>query len=177
TKIEKDKYETEFRNDLKKRIDETSKYIKPEEGTMEFAFMFLPSEGIYYDLLVSKKGNIHTADLIEYAFKEKKVIIVSPTSFYAYLQTVMQGLRALKIEEDVKVILKNIDKLSKHLEAYEVYVEKMGKSLGTTVSHFNQVSHKFQLIDKDIVKITHGGSGGGYETLQLEKPGILDSQE
>ncbi|MCP4523597.1 MAG: DNA recombination protein RmuC [Candidatus Gracilibacteria bacterium] len=172
TKIEKDRYETEFRNDLKKRIDETSKYIKPEEGTMDFAFMFLPSEGIYYDLLVSKVGNVHASDLIEYAFKEKKVIIVSPTSFYAYLQTVMQGLRALKIEEDVKNILKNIDKLSKHLESYELYVEKMGKSLGTTVSHFNEASYKFKLIDKDVVKITNGESGGSYDSLRLEKPEI-----
>jgi DNA recombination protein RmuC len=59
---------------------------------MEFAFMFIPSEGIYYDLLVNKVGTlkVNTIDLIEYAFKEKRVIIVSPTSFYAYLQTVLQ---------------------------------------------------------------------------------------
>jgi DNA recombination protein RmuC len=59
---------------------------------MEFAFMFIPSEGIYYDILINKVGamKINTADLIEYAFKDKHVIIVSPTSFYAYLQTVMQ---------------------------------------------------------------------------------------
>jgi DNA recombination protein RmuC len=68
---------------------------------MEFAFMFIPSEGIYYDLLVNKVGTLksNSVDLVEYAFKEKKVIIVSPTSFYAYLQTVLQGLRALQIEE------------------------------------------------------------------------------
>ncbi|MCP4523883.1 MAG: DNA recombination protein RmuC, partial [Candidatus Gracilibacteria bacterium] len=149
TKSDKQNFEKEFRNDLKKRIDETSKYIRPEEGTMEFAFMFLPSEGIYYDLLVSKVGNVHAADLIEYAFKEKKVIIVSPTSFYAYLQTVMQGLRALQIEEAAKDIQKHVEKLGKHLHAYEVYHEKLGKTLSTTVSHYNETSHKFKLIDKE----------------------------
>jgi len=170
TKIEKEKYEKEFRNDLKKRIDETSKYIRPEEGTMEFAFMFLPSEGIYYDLLVSKVWNVHAADLIEYAFKEKRVIIVSPTSFYAYLQTVMQGLRALQIEEAAKDIQKHVEKLWKHLNAYELYLEKLWKTLWTTVSHFNEASHKFKLIDKDVLKITDGEAWGEYEVKQIEKP-------
>lgn len=170
TKTEKEKYEKEFRNDLKKRIDETSKYIRPEEGTMDFAFMFLPSEWIYYDLLVSKVWNVHATDLIEYAFKEKRVIIVSPTSFYAYLQTVMQGLRALQIEEAAKDIQKHVEKLWKHLNAYEVYIEKMWKSLWTTVSHFNEASHKFKLIDKDILKITEWEVWGEYEVKQLEKP-------
>ena len=121
TKEQKEIYEKEFRNDLKKRIDETSKYIRPAENTMEFAFMFIPSEWIYYDLLVNKVGaiKVNTTDLVEYAFKEKKVIIVSPTSFYAYLQTVMQWLRALKIEEAAKDIQKQVEKLWRHLNSYE----------------------------------------------------------
>ena len=105
--LQKEIYIKEFKNDLKKRIDETSKYIKPEEKTMDFAFMFIPSEWVYYDLIVNKVWAIEskTTDLIEYAFKEKKVIIVSPTSFYAYLQTVLQWLRALIIEEKAAEIV------------------------------------------------------------------------
>jgi DNA recombination protein RmuC len=137
---------------------------------MEFAFMFLPSEGIYYDLLVSKVWNVHAADLIEYAFKEKRVIIVSPTSFYAYLQTVMQGLRALQIEEAAKDIQKHVEKLWKHLNAYELYLDKLWKTLWTTVSHFNEASHKFKLIDKDVLKITDWEAWGEYEVKQIEKP-------
>lgn len=116
-----------FKSDLKKRIDETSKYIRPEEGTMEFAFMFLPSEGIYYDLLVNKIGSlqVNMVDVIEYAFQEKKVIIVSPTSFYAYLQTVLQGLRALQIEEKAQDIAVQVKKLGKHIDGYEAYLEKL----------------------------------------------------
>ncbi|PIX10927.1 DNA recombination protein RmuC, partial [Candidatus Falkowbacteria bacterium CG_4_8_14_3_um_filter_36_11] len=117
----KEKLEKQFKQDLKLRIDETSKYIKPAEKTMDFAFMFIPSEAIYYDLLINKIGavKINTRDLIEYAFKDKRVIIVSPTSFLAYLQTVLQGLRALQIEESAKGIRANVEKLSKHIMSYD----------------------------------------------------------
>src|SRR3989339_1485966 len=100
-KEKREQLEKAFKQDLKTRIDETSKYVKPGEGTMDFAFMFIPSEAIYYDLLVNKIGVVHvnTRDLIEYAFMDRRVIIVSPTSFLAYLQTVLQGLKALQIEE------------------------------------------------------------------------------
>jgi len=162
----------EFRNDLKKRIDETSKYIRPEEGTMEFAFMFIPSEWIYYDLLVNKVWTLkmNTVDLIEYAFKEKKVIIVSPTSFYAYLQTVLQWLRALQIEESAKDIQKQVEKLWKHLWAYEEYLEKLGWTLWTTVNHYNTAYKKFNLIEKDIIKITWKSWNEEQNIIQLNKP-------
>jgi DNA recombination protein RmuC len=172
TKEEKEIYEKEFRNDLKKRIDETSKYIRPEENTMEFAFMFIPSEWIYYDLLVNKVGTlkVNTTDLVEYAFKERKVIIVSPTSFYAYLQTVMQWLRALQIEEAAKDIQKQVEKLWKHLNSYEEYIHKLWGTLGTTVSHYNNAYKEFGKIDKDVIKITNAAQWGKVEVLQLEKP-------
>lgn len=153
---EKEKLEKLFKQDLKNRIDETSKYIRPEENTMDFAFMFIPAEAIYYDLLVNQVGGIKlsTRDLVEYAMKEKHVIIVSPTSFLAYLQTVLQGLRALQIEESAKEIRKNIEKLSKHLLSYENYLVKLGSSLGTAVSHYNTANKEFAKIEKDVVKIT-----------------------
>ena len=156
TKSEKDLYEAEFRKDLKKRIDETSKYIKPWENTMEFAFMFIPSEGIYYDLLVNRVGtlDVNTMDLVEYAFKERKVIIVSPTSFYAYLQTVMQWLRALKIEESAKEIKKQIWNLSRHLNSYEQYLLKLWNTLSTSVNHYKSAETEFKKINKDVFKIT-----------------------
>ena len=162
----------EFRNDLKKRIDETSKYIRPEEDTMEFAFMFIPSEGIYYDLLINKVWTlkVNTVDLIEYAFKEKKVIIVSPTSFYAYLQTVLQWLRALQIEESAKDIQKQVEKLGKHLSAYEEYLEKLWNTLWTTVNHYNTAYKKFNLIEKDVIKITGQTRNEEQNIIQLDKP-------
>ena len=154
--LEREQLEKDFKNDLKKRIDETAKYIKPEEGTMEFAFMFLPSEGIYYDLLVNKVGSIkvNTRDLISYAFTEKNVIIVSPTSFLAYLQTVLQGLKMLKIEESALQIRDNVSKLAKHIKAYDAYFLKVGKHLGSTINAYNFASRELKKIDKDVVKIS-----------------------
>ncbi len=101
----------QFRADIKKRIDETAKYVRPEEGTTEFAFMFIPSEAVYYDLLTNRVGD---SNMIEYAFRERRVVIVSPTSFLAYLQTVVQGLHALEIEENAKHIKVRVAQLSRH---------------------------------------------------------------
>jgi len=170
-KDSRDKHIKQFKNDLKLRIDETSKYVKPEEGTMEFAFMFIPSESIYYDLLVGNVGgsvDVNSRDLIDYAFKERHVIIVSPTNFLAYLQTVLQGLRALQIEESAKDIRKNVEKLNRHMLSYEEFMKKLGASMTTTVNHYNNASKEFKKIDKDIVKITGGDSK--IEALVLEKP-------
>ena len=167
---EKERLEKLFKQDLKGRIDETAKYVKPVERTMDFAFMFIPHEAIYYDLLVAQVGTIklNTRDLIEYAFKEKHVIIVSPTSFLAYLQTVLQGLKALQIEESAKEIRKNIENLQKHLRGYEDYHDKLGNALATTVNHFNSSRKEFGKIDKDVIRITNVGSE--IEPLTLEKP-------
>lgn len=163
--------EREFKGDIKNRIDETSKYIKPSEGTTEFAFMFIPAEGIYYNLLIYNVGtvNVNTKDLVEYAFR-KHVIIVSPTSFYAYLETVLQGLKALKIEESVKEVIKRVGELSRHLSVYETYLGKLGNNLGTTVNMYNKASNEFKKIDKDVLKITDGQEGGEFAPLLIDKP-------
>jgi len=167
----REQLEKDFKGDIKNRIDETAKYIRPHEGTTEFAFMFIPAEGIYYDLLIYNVGtvNINTRDLVEYAFS-KHVIIVSPTSFYAYLETVLQGLKALKIEESVKDIKNRIYKLNDHLKAYQEYMIKLGNNLGTTVNMYNSASKEFKKIDKDVIKISDGETGGDYETLELDRP-------
>lgn len=166
----KEQLEKVFKQDLKNRIDETAKYIKPKEGTMDFAFMFIPSEGIYYDLLINQVGalKVNTRDLIDYAFRDKKVIIVSPTSFAAYLQTVLQGLRALKIEESIHEIVGNVNHLSAHLNAYGTHMTKLGNSLGTTVNAYNSANKEFTKIDKDVTKIS--GKGINSELLELDKP-------
>lgn len=118
TQDERERYENAFYNDLKIRVDETAKYIRPEEGTLEFAFMFIPSEAVYYDLLINKVGAVraNTVNLIEYAAGQKKVMVVSPTTFLAYLQTVLQGLKALQIEEAAKKIGERVRDLTKHLQ-------------------------------------------------------------
>ena len=167
---EKMRLEKLFVNDLKLRIQETAKYIRPSEGTMDFAFMFIPHEAIYYDLLINKVGAVteDTDNLIQRAAGKYKVIIVSPTSFLAYLQTVLQGLKAMQIEETAKDIVKRVGELAKHLKSYEDYHNKLGNSLGTAVNHFNNAGKEFKKVDKDIVKIA--GTGVGLELPVLDKP-------
>lgn len=163
-----------IKTDLKARIDETAKYIRPGEDTMDFAFMFIPSEAIYYDLLINKVGTLqsNSRDLIEYAFRDKHVIIVSPTSFMAYLQTVMQGLRSLQIEEKAKDIQKRVGELGRHISTHEIYMQKMGTSLGTTVSHYNNAHKSLAHIDKDVIRIADVSPG--VEAILLDKPTIED---
>lgn len=167
---EREKLERLFKQDLKLRIDETAKYVKPVENTMDFAFMFIPSEAIYYDLLINKVGavQVNTRDLIEYAFKEKHVIIVSPTSFLAYLQTVLQGLRALQIEESAKDIRKHVEMLGRHILSYDDFMKKLGVSMSTTVNHYNNAYREFKKIDKDVIKIA--GGEAKIEIMTVDKP-------
>ncbi len=167
---EKEKLEKLFVNDLKMRILETSKYIRPEEGTLEFAFMFIPHEAIYYDLLVNKIGASadETDNLIQRAASKYKVIIVSPTSFLAYLQTVLQGLKAMQIEETAKDIIKRVSELGTHLKKYEEYHVKLGTSLATVVNHYNHSGKELKKVDKDVLRIT--GDSPGIDSPLLEKP-------
>jgi len=162
-------HEKLFVNDLKLRIQETAKYIRPEEGTMDFAFMFIPSEAIYYDLLVNTVGAGEEENLIQRAASKHKIIIVSPTSFLAYLQTVLQGLKALQIEQKAVEIQKRVGELGKHVGAYEEFYKKLGNSLSTTVNHYNAGYKELAKIDKDVYRIAE--SKAGIEVELLEKPG------
>jgi DNA recombination protein RmuC len=168
--LERERLENEFRKDLKLRIDETAKYIRPEEGTLPFAFMFIPAEGIYYDLLINEIGavKVNTRSLIDYAYKDKNVIIVSPTTFYAYLHSVLHGFRAFKIEESAKGIQKRVEELAKHLAAYEDYMKKLGVTLGTSVNHYNVAYKELKKVDKDVLKIS--GETANIEPVMLDKP-------
>jgi DNA recombination protein RmuC len=170
-----EQYRKEFKSDVKKRIDETSKYIRPEEGTMPFAFMYIPAEGIYYDLLNNDVGaGVNSRDLIEYAYKQKNVIIVSPTTFLAYLQTVLFGNQRQKIQEAAKDIIKNVTELGKHLKSYEDSHNKLGKALSTAVGHFESSSKSFKQIDKDVLRVT--GEAVGLQLEAVDRP-LLDGLE
>ena len=168
--VEKGRLETQFVNDLKNRISETAKYIRPSENTMDFAFMFIPHEAIYYDLLTNKVGALReeSENLIQRAASKYKVIIVSPTSFLAYLQTVLQGLKAMQIEETAKDIIKRVDELGKHLKGYEDFHNKLGNTLATTVNHYTASGKELKKIDKDVMRIT--GTGIELELIDVAKP-------
>lgn len=174
TEHERPALERAFKEDLKRRIEETSKYIKPGKGTLDQALMFIPSEAIYYDLLANKVGlgGVSGRNLMQYAAADKKVTIVGPSTLSAMLQTIVQGLRSIEIHKDTEKIRQNIEKLSKHLVAHNAYMQKLGVSLGTTVGHYNTTYKELGKIDKDIVKITTVEPS--VEPLQLERPTLED---
>ncbi|MES2023309.1 MAG: DNA recombination protein RmuC [Patescibacteria group bacterium] len=170
---EKKRLETIFVNDLKNRIVETAKYVQPSQGTTDFAFMFIPHEAIYYDLLTNKIGGLkdeENENLIQRAAGKYKVIITSPTSFLAYLQTVLQGLKALQIEESAKEIIKKVEDLGKHLKSYEEYHGKLGNALSTVANHYNASNKELKKIDKDVMRIT--GTSPELTVLEIEKPNL-----
>jgi DNA recombination protein RmuC len=148
--------------------------VRPSENTLDHAFMFIPSEAIYYDLLANKIGatNVVARDLIEYAFRDKHVVIVSPTTFLAYLQTVLQGLRSLQIEERAKDIQKQVGELGRHISSYEDFMQRLGKSLGTTVNHYNAAHKELGKIDKDVLKISDVASN--VLPVEVDKPFVED---
>ena len=165
--------ERKFKSDIKNRIDETAKYIRPNEGTVDYAYMFIPADGLYQDLLNSRVGTlrINQRDLVSYAFT-KKVMIVSPMSLFPMLQVTVKALHNLKVEDSINDILKNVDKLSTHLNAYKIYHEKLGNTLGTAVNHYNDSLKEFKKIDKDVIKISSGESQIKVEAEALERPGV-----
>ncbi len=167
---EKPALERIFKEDLKRRIDETSKYIKTNKGTLDQAFMFIPSEAIYYDLLANKVGlaGVSGRNLMQYAAADKKVTIVGPSTLSAMLQIVLQGLQSIEIHKDTEKIRKNIEQLSKHLIAHNGYMQKLGNSLGTTVGHFNTTYKELGKIDKDVVKIAD--TAVAVEPMLLDRP-------
>ena len=171
-KSERELYAKKVSADLKGRIDETSKYIRPTEKTMDFAFMFIPSESLYYDMLINKVGTASSErDLIEYAYRDKHVIVTSPTSFMAYLQTILQGLRSLEIEKDAHELQARVAKLGQHIDAFDANMTKLGNALGTTVNHYNTAYKNLAQIDKDVVKITTGKNENlNIDAKTLEKP-------
>ena len=163
--------EKKFKSDIKNRIDETSKYIRPTEGTVDYAYMFIPADGLYQDLLNNKVGSlkINQRDLVSYAY-QKKVMIVSPMSLFPMLQVTNKALNNMKVEESINEIQINIEKLGNHLNAYLTYHEKLGNSIGTVVKQYNVTSKEFKKIDRDITKLTSNRTNIGIEIENIDKP-------
>ena len=163
--------EKAFKDDIKKRIDETAKYIRTSEKTTDYAYMFIPADGLYQDLLNSRVGSlkINSKDLVSYAYA-KKVMIVSPMSLFPMLQITVKALHNMRVERSIEEIMKNIDKLNNHLNTYKETHDKLGKTISTVVNHYNNSSKEFNKIDKDITKISGGESSLEYEKNTIEKP-------
>ncbi len=132
-----------FRGDVKKHVDAIAeRYILQAEGTSDFALMYIPAENVYYEIIVKDETE---GALLNYAF-QKKVIPVSPNSFYVYLQAIMLGLRGMKIEEEASSILK-------HLQMLNTEFGKFAKDYGVLGSHLGNAQSKYADTERQLGKI------------------------
>ncbi|HUJ18199.1 MAG TPA: DNA recombination protein RmuC [Nitrospirota bacterium] len=133
-----------FIADVKKHIDAIAgKYILPDEGTFDFALMYIPAENVYYELIIKDEAVDTEKALINYAFT-KRVIPVSPNSFYAYLQTILLGLKGLHIEEQAQDILKNLARLSGDFRKFQEEFELVGKHLSNTKARYDEADKRLE---------------------------------
>jgi len=131
-----------FNNDVKKHIDAiAAKYIIPDEGTFDFALMYIPAENVYYELII-KDDSEDEKSLSAYGL-DKKVIPVSPNSFYAYLQAIVLGLKGLRVEKNVQIILRSLTQLAAEIEHFKQDFDTLGM-------HLKNVKNKYDEADKKI---------------------------
>jgi DNA recombination protein RmuC len=134
---QKNTFRKKFTQDLKNRIDEiSSKYILPQENTFDFAFMYIPAENVYYELIIKE-------DALSYALS-KRVIPVSPNTLYAYLQVVCLGLKGLKVEENAKNILKNLSALSVEINKFRDDFNILGSHLSNAKGKYDDSSKRLE---------------------------------
>ncbi len=135
-------FKKQFGLDVKKHINSIAeKYILPDEGTVDFALMYVPAENVYYEIISHKFGNV---SLFDYAMG-KRVIPVSPNTFYAYLGTIVMGLKGMKIEKNAKVILQNLKRL-------EIEFGKIRDDFVVLGTHLKNAQGRYELTDKRMNK-------------------------
>ncbi|MFN0117480.1 MAG: DNA recombination protein RmuC [Elusimicrobiota bacterium] len=138
-----------FISDVKKHIDSiASKYILPDEGTFDFALMYIPAENVYYETIIKDDATGDDSSLMTYAFS-KRVMPVSPNSFYAYLHTISLGLRGMKIEENARHVMDHLDRLRGDFGRFKEDFSLIGKHLSNSRSKYEDAEKRlYRLEDK-----------------------------
>ncbi len=152
-----------FIADVKKHIDAIAgKYILPDEGTFDFALMYIPAENVYYELIIKDEVVDTDKALLNYAFA-KRVIPVSPNSFYAYLQTILLGLKGLHIEAQAQDILKNLARLSGDFRKFQDEFELVGKHLTNTKMRYDEADKRLEKFGDKLQSLSSAGPGERIE--------------
>lgn len=158
TDEEKTRLRKQFINDVIAHIDKiASSYIRPAEGTLDFALLFIPAENVYYETII--KHNEDTKDILQYTL-DKKVIPVSPNLLYAYLMTVVMGLHGLQIEQQAAEIRQNLKKLNSSFATFLGVWDILGKHLRNATSQYDDGSQKLNKfgIELDLIQSDDGKS-------------------
>lgn len=147
----------EFRRSLRARVDEiAAKYIRPDEGTYEFALMYVPAENVYYEAVVRGEDLADDASVVGYAL-ERKVIPVSPNTFYAYLAVVLHGLRGLEVEARAREILEALGGLAQEFGKLQRAQELVGSHLGNALRQYDEASRLSGRIVERFEKLREAG--------------------
>lgn len=142
-----------FARDVKKHVDAIAeKYIRTDEGTFDFALMYIPSESVFYEIIVRNEWN-PGEPLLQYALAQR-VIPVSPNSFYAYLQTILLGLRGMRVEENAREIMDGILRLQKEIESFAGDFELVGQHLNNSLKKFGDAAKRFDRLEIKIDQLT-----------------------
>jgi DNA recombination protein RmuC len=146
-------FKKEFVTSVKKRIDETAKYINPAEGTFDFAMMYIPAENVFYETIINDSFTNKDYEILNYAMT-KQVIPVSPNSFYAYLMALVFGLKGLKIEQEAKTILGELSQVQARFKKFFDDYDVVGKHLNNAVGKFNETSKSADKLNEQMNRKT-----------------------
>ena len=151
---DKKTFKKEFVNSFKKRIDEiSSKYINPAEGTYDFAIMYIPAENVFYEVIINDSFTNRDFELFHYA-QEKRVIPVSPNSFYAYLMAIVYGLKGMNIEQEAKTILGEITQIQDKFGKFFTDYSLVGKHLSSAINKYNETNKSAEKLNDQVGKLT-----------------------
>ena len=158
----------EFSRNVKKHIDDIhEKYILTEEGTFPFALMYIPAENVYYETIIKGEEDDNEKALYAYA-TTKQVMPVSPNSFYAYLLTLAQGFRGLKIEERALEIINHLNRLRQELDRFTEDFHKVGMHLANAQTRFGEAEKRLTRFDEKLL------AAGESAPLPDEKPALAE---
>lgn len=154
---EKKQYKKIFVNDVKKHINAIAdKYIKPDEGTSDFALMYIPAENVYYEIIIKDELSSGEHVLYQHAM-QKKVIPVSPNNLYIYLTTILMGLKGMNIERRAKDIMAQLGSLKLEFDKVEEAVAKMGKHLGNASSSYENLNQRLGKFNQKLDRLHQDG--------------------
>jgi DNA recombination protein RmuC len=161
-------YEKAFARDLKGHVDAiASKYIRPDEGTYDFALMYLPAESVYYELVCGKTGA-----LLQYAH-EKRVFPVSPTTFTSQLQVIALGLKGLQIEQHAHEVMAYVAQLGKDFDRFKADFDVVGKHIGNAQSKYSEAERRLDRFESKLERASEQDES--LEVEQVDLPRALDA--
>lgn len=153
---EKTQARRQFVNDVKKHIDAiSSKYLLPHEGTYDFALMYIPTESVYYEVIIKDDNLVDDGSVMTYAFS-KRVVPVSPNSLYAYLHTISLGLRGLQIEENARHIIEQLDRLKNDFEKFKEDFFMVGKHLSNSRTKYEDAERRLVRFEDKLLSSAQG---------------------